>query len=305
MIDLDATLEKIQDNQWGLGDFDWDSPGAESIRPDQRDALKQFMGDLVWIEHIGARGFAALAAKAEDPTLAEIYAWFHAEEQRHANAELALMRRWGMVADDEIPEPDVTMRVVVEWLDRNAETMPLGGLSTLIAMLEVCLDGALVTFLLDEVDDPLCHDVFAHINADESRHLAVDFHVMEMLGMRPWVRESLRLAASVANPRLLLGIALFIPVIGQVREKVEGMGLSADRLHRAIRRFDEVGSRSPYTRRYLPYVVLRQHARLVVDRRQPYGAIADRLGQLTRHVPKRVLGPLPEWVDSLTSRPTA
>lgn len=305
MIDLDATLEKIQDNQWALGDFDWDAPGADSIHPDQYDGLKQFMGDLVWIEHIGARGFAALAAKAEDPTLSEIYQWFHAEEQRHANAELALMKRWGMVADGEIPQPDVNMRIVVDWLDRNATTMPLGGLSTLIAMLEVCLDGALVTFLLDEVDDPLCHEVFAHINADESRHLAVDFHVMETLGMRPWMRESLRLAASVANPRLLLGIALFIPVIGQVREKVEGMGLSPERLHRAIRRFDEVGSRSPYTRRYLPFVVLRQHARLVVDNRQPYNRLAEGLGALTSRVPRRLLGPLPRWVDSLTAEPTA
>ena len=305
MLDLATTLEKIQVNQWALGDFDWNAPGADRIREDQFEALRQFMGDLVWIEHIGARGFAALADKAEDPVLAEIYEWFHAEEQRHANAELALMRRWGMVADGEIPQPDVNMRIVVDWLDRNARTMPLGGLTTLIAMLEVCLDGALITFLLDEVDDPLCHEVFAHINADESRHLAVDFHVMETLGMRPWVRESLRLAASVANPRLLLGIALFIPVLGQVRNKVEGMGLSADRLHRAIRRFDEVGSRSPHTRRYLPYVALRQHARLVVDNNRAYAAVTEGLGTITSRIPRRLLGPLPSWVGHLTAEPTA
>ena len=49
-------------------------------------------------------------------------------------------------------------------------------------MLEVALDGALVKFLLDEVADPLCHEVFDKINSDESRHLAVDFHVLELLG---------------------------------------------------------------------------------------------------------------------------
>ena len=51
------------------------------------------MSDLMWIEHVGARGFAAMARKAEDPVLKEMYTYFHAEEQRHANAEMALMRR--------------------------------------------------------------------------------------------------------------------------------------------------------------------------------------------------------------------
>ena len=31
----------------------------------------------------------------------DIYRYFHAEEQRHANAELALMRRWGMLEEGE------------------------------------------------------------------------------------------------------------------------------------------------------------------------------------------------------------
>jgi hypothetical protein len=34
-------------------------------------------------------------------------------------------------------------------------------------MLEVALDGALLKFLLDEVDDPVCHQVFEKINNDE------------------------------------------------------------------------------------------------------------------------------------------
>ena len=71
------------------------------------------MADLCWIENIGARGFSALAKKAPNPTLAEIYRYFHAEEQRHANAELALMKRWGMLDDGEIPEPNVNIRMAM------------------------------------------------------------------------------------------------------------------------------------------------------------------------------------------------
>ncbi len=82
-----------------------------------RPKLKAFMADLCWIENIGARGFAALAKKAPTPTIAEIYRYFHAEEQRHANAELALMKRWGMLEDGEIPEPNVNIRLAIDWLD--------------------------------------------------------------------------------------------------------------------------------------------------------------------------------------------
>ena len=88
------------------------------ISDEHRPKLKAFMADLCWIENIGARGFAALAKKAPTPTIAEIYRYFHAEEQRHANAELALMKRWGMLEDGEIPEPNVNIRLAIDWLDR-------------------------------------------------------------------------------------------------------------------------------------------------------------------------------------------
>lgn len=68
---------------------------------------------------------------------------------------------------------------------RYSDGMPLSTLNTVIPALETTLDGALVKFLLDEVRDPLCHDVFRHIISDESRHLAVGFQVLDMLGAGP------------------------------------------------------------------------------------------------------------------------
>ena len=181
-IDMDVMLAKIKDRQWALADIDWDAPGAEFITDEQRPQLKAFMADLCWIENVGARGFAALAKKAPTPTLAEIYRYFHAEEQRHANAELALMKRWGMLEKGEVPEPNINIRLAIDWLDRWADDMPLSLLGTVIPMLEVALDGALLKFLLDEVHDPVCHQVFEKINNDESRHLVVDFEVLDLIG---------------------------------------------------------------------------------------------------------------------------
>lgn len=188
-LDLERTLERIQDRQRALADFDWDAPGAEAITDEQRAALTQFMADLVWIEHIGGRGFAALEKQAEDPTLATIYRYFHAEEQRHANAEMALMHRWGMLEAGKVPEPNVNLRMAMAWLDDFGDDLPLSVLSAVIPLLEVALDGALLKFLLDEVTDPLCHAVFERVNNDESRHLAVGFEVMDRVGSRPIYRD--------------------------------------------------------------------------------------------------------------------
>src|SRR6202020_3468061 len=98
--------------------------------------------DLCCIENIGARGFAALAKKAPPPHIGEIYRYFHAEEQRHANAELALMKRWGMLEDGEMPQPNVNIRLPIEWLDRYSDDMPLSLLATDTPMLGAPLEGA-------------------------------------------------------------------------------------------------------------------------------------------------------------------
>lgn len=79
-------LQTIKDRQWALADIDWDAPGAELITDEQRPSLKQFMSDVVWIEHVGARAFAAMAPKAPFDALGEIYRYFHAEEQRQVTS---------------------------------------------------------------------------------------------------------------------------------------------------------------------------------------------------------------------------
>src|SRR3546814_19813590 len=85
------------------------------------------MADVAWIEQVGARAFAALARRAQEPTLAELYRYFHAEEQRHANAEIALMRRWGMLDGDEPPKPQIRSRLEMDWLDRFSSEEGCGG----------------------------------------------------------------------------------------------------------------------------------------------------------------------------------
>ncbi len=304
-IDLDQMLAKIKASQWALADIDWDAPGAELITDEQWPRLKAFMSDLMWIEHVGARGFAAMAKKAPDDTLAEIYTYFHAEEQRHANAEMALMRRWGMLEDDEIPLPNINLRLVIQWLDTTSDDMPLEVLGSVIPMLEVALDGALLKFLLDEVDDPVCHQAFAKINDDESRHLGVDFHVLEMLGHGKAYRLGLTAIGTLLNPRLIVGIAAYLPLLNRMRDNVIAMGLPEERLYEAMNKYERIGGRTADGRGNPWFQIISRQSRMVVDRGHIYHKPVDALVKLTDYYPKALLKPIPTWVKELTYRPTA
>ncbi|MDF1629335.1 MAG: ferritin-like domain-containing protein [Alcanivoracaceae bacterium] len=306
MIDLDKMLEKVKATQWALADIDWDAPGAEMITEEQWPKLKDFMVDLMWIEHVGARGFAAMAKKAPTETLRQIYSYFHAEEQRHANAEMALMKRWGMLEDGELPEPNINLRLVIEWLDRYADEMPYYVLGTVIPMLEIALDGALCTFLLETVDDPVCHQAFEKINDDESRHLGVGFTVMEMQGHNKTTIQMVKTMAPMLDPRLMLGIAAYFPLLNKMRDNVVKMGLPEEKLYAAMKKFKKIGGRTAEGRRNPWYQLIQHHGAIMVNRANRfYHVPVDAAVKATGMIPRRMLPAVPSWVKELTWEPTA
>ncbi|MEV0467424.1 ferritin-like domain-containing protein [Nocardia tengchongensis] len=299
-------LGVVRDRQWALADIDWDAPGAELITDEQRPALATFMADLVWIEHVGARGFAALTLHAPDGPLKEIYRHFHAEEQKHANAELALMRRWGMLDGDSMPVPNKNIQLVIEWLDRYGDGLSLPVLGTVIPSLECALDGALVKFLLDEVRDPLCQEVFRHINSDESRHLAVGFQVLEQLGAGPLRRIAIETAGFALRPTLLMGALLYTPLLSRMSTNIMAMGLDEEKLWNAVRRYEKAGERGPDIKRLPLYHVVRLHGMATINRLQPIQGINDALNKAIDFVPGRLLRRhTPSWSKALTYEPVA
>ena len=304
-MDFDDMLTKIKDRQWALADIDWDGPGAETISPELHAKLKPFMSDLMWIENVGARGFAAMALKAPTETLAEIYRYFHAEEQKHANAELALMRRWGMLDGDEMPEPNINVKLVIDWLDKHSDGLSLAVLGTVIPMLEVALDGALVKFIMDEIDDPVCQAVFKKINSDESRHLAVDFAVIELLGHSRMRKILVDTVGAWMNPALIVGTLRYIPLLNKMRDNIVEMGVDEERLYTAMKRFKSVGQRNPVALRVPMYRIVQWHGSIVINRKHPYHLLADGLVKLTRRYPTKTLNSEPTWAKELTYEPVA
>lgn len=304
-MDFQDMLGKIKDRQWALADIDWDAPGAETITPEQHARLKPFMSDLMWIENVGARGFAAMAKKAPDETLREIYRYFHAEEQKHANAELALMRRWGMLEGDEIPQPNINVKLVIDFLDKYADEMSLSFLGTVIPMLEVALDGALVKFIMDEIDDPVCQEAFRRINADESRHLAVDFAVMDVLGHAEMRKLLIELVGGWVKPTFLIGVLSYMPLLNKMRDNIVAMGVDEKKLYSALERYRKVGERSEFARRLPMYQIVKMHGDWVVDRGHPYHLLADTLVKITGAIPRRLLRKDPSWSKEITYTPAA
>lgn len=307
-IDLEKMLEKIRATQWALADIDWAAPGAERVtgNPVLYGKLKAFMADLMWIEHVGARGFAAMAKKAPTDTLRQIYTYFHAEEQRHANAEMALMQRWGMLEDGVLPEPNNNLRLVIEWLDRYADDMPFYVLGAVIPMLEIALDGALCKFLLETVDDPVCHAAFAKINEDEARHLGVGFTVMEQQGYNKSTIELMQMMGPLIDPRLLLGVAAYFPLLNKMRDNLIALGLPEEKLYEVMRKFGKIGGRTKEGRRNPWFQVIRRHGVVMVNRDNRYYHLpVDATVRLIDRIPRRLMPRVPSWVHEITWRPAA
>lgn len=266
-LDTDAMLAKCRRLQWSVHDIDWDAPGREVVGDDMRLGLTGFMGDLYWIESVAAIVFDAMRAATPDPALSGIFATFSVDEQRHADAELGLMRRWGITRPNEIPAPNPNARNLVRALERAAGRVHPAVFSAIIPFTELVLDGALVKHLEARVADPVCKQVFQRINADEARHLAVDFHVLEQVGGAWSTRKGLAIGArALRHPVLLYGLLLgYLPLLARTQPSLWRIGITEEQLHACIRRYIAVGDESPAAARHPAYAVFRQLSRQIVS----------------------------------------
>ena len=279
MLDLPRIMEKCYRMQWRVDELDWDAPGRERVSDAQAASLAGFMGDLYWIEFIASVIFEAMEAGTDDATLRSVFASFAVDELRHADAELALMRRWGMVGASEKPSPNVNVRWLLADLEKNAKNVNPAIFSAIIPMTELVLDGALVRYLDGAIEDPLCHEVFEKINADEARHLAVDFHVLEKYGKeRSILLNGAELARAFVSPfavhAMLLG---YVPMLARSRRNIEKAGLDLDEVRRCLRRYVALGESNPDVARHPAYRMMSAFAARLADGKTGFGDTLVRL----------------------------
>jgi hypothetical protein len=282
MLDLPRLLEKSERLQWSVDDVDWEAPGAERVSDEQARSLAGFMGDLYWIESTAAVVFDAMAQRDDDPVRKGLFRSFAIDEARHAEAERLLMVRWGILGRRQRPVPNANVRHLIETLEDHATEVHPSVFSAVIPMTELVLDGALVKYLVQAVDDPVCHRVFDGINADEARHLAMDFHMLEHYGRaQSRFANTLDLVKSIVRPAGLYATFFgYFPMLARSSGSLEKIGLDMEDAARAMRRYVELGEKNPDIAKHPTYRILASYVDNVTTGRSRIGDVLVRISDV-------------------------
>jgi hypothetical protein len=98
---------------------------------------------------------------------------------------------------------------------------------------------------------------------------------------------------------------MYVPLLNRMRNNIVDMGLQPEKLYNAMKRFKTLGERGEQTWRVPTYQILKLHARMVVNPRNPYHWVANPLVKASDYYPKALLRPIPSWFKELTHEPAA
>ncbi len=170
-------LEKCVRDQWSIDDLDWELPPPNLSR-DKEEAVVQAFLDMSGIELLAGELFEVQRQKTDDPTLTKIFATFVADEKRHSAVALRLAKHYDVNQYREYVESPALTKFRPHFLAVVRDTSPEIA-NAYITSGELILDVALLRSLDDYVADEMSHRAMHLINRDESRHIAVDFHMTE------------------------------------------------------------------------------------------------------------------------------
>ncbi len=175
MLDLDRMLMKCRRDQWHVDDLDWNATPRPMSREEEM-AVVQYFTDMAGIERLAGALFAEQGRKTDDPVLEEIFATFVVDEERHAQAAERLARFYDVHHYKTYELNPHLLRFRPHFINTIRHLTPEIA-NGYITTGELLLDIALLRSLDDFVDDEMSHRAMHLINRDESRHIAVDFHM--------------------------------------------------------------------------------------------------------------------------------
>jgi hypothetical protein len=158
--------------------------------------------DMAGIERLAAALFEVQRQKTDDPTLQEIFTTFVADEHRHAAVAARLAQHYDVHRYRAYVESPALASFRPPFLAVLRQTSPEIA-NAYVTAGELILDVALLRSIDDYVADEMSHRAMHLINRDESRHIALDFHMTELYASdehlaevrrrpRPSVRELAR-----------------------------------------------------------------------------------------------------------------
>jgi hypothetical protein len=176
-LDLDRMLESCRRDQWSVGDLDWSREPRRMSRDDEI-AIVQLFTDMSGIERLAGALFREQERRVSDPRLKAIFASFVKDEVRHAHAAQMLADFYDVHHYREYrqsPSLATFAPIFVDAVRHLSDDVA----NAYIITGELILDIALLRSIDDFVDDEMSHEAMHLINRDESRHIAIDYHMSE------------------------------------------------------------------------------------------------------------------------------
>ncbi|HSQ62101.1 MAG TPA: hypothetical protein VLM85_02765 [Polyangiaceae bacterium] len=247
-MDLDRMLERCRRDQWSVRDIDLSRP-PRALSDDDEIAVCQLFTDMSVIERLAGALFREQARRTDVPVLREIFETFVVDEVRHAQMAQMLAdyydrRRLRVYR----PSPALTrffdhfVTAVTGLEDDVANTYITAG--------ELILDIALLRSINDYVDDAASAQAMRLINRDESRHIAIDYHMVGYYSSPAWTERKARRprksardhtrAARTFVSMLYYGQPFFRDVFFQPMERIDPSGT---RMREAFKRLQLLGAK--------------------------------------------------------------
>lgn len=245
-MDLQRMLRMCREGQWNVGDLDW-SQVPRPMSADDEQSVVQYFTDMAQIERLAGALFVEQQRRVADPVLKEIYATFVVDEMRHSHVAQMLADHYDVHRLETYrPSPSLARFFphFVDAIRHLADDVA----NAYITSGELILDIALLRSIDDFVADPLSAQAMELINRDESRHIAIDYHMVGFYASdeyraRPRPKKSVReqaVAARTFAAMTMWGRPFFRDVFFGPMDRIDPTG---ERLREAFKRMQLLGTR--------------------------------------------------------------
>lgn len=256
-MDLARMLAKCVRDQWSVEDLDF-ARAPRSMSEADEVAICQYFTNMAGIERLAGALFREQRLRAKDPTLQEIFRTFEVDELRHSHVAQRLADHYD-VHHYRYYQPDPHLVKFAPAFVHAIRFLSPEVANTYITCGEIILDVALLRSLNDFVDDALSHEAMNLINRDESRHIAVDFHMIDYYSSQEYVDDVKRMPKRpleeraegwVALGRMLYHARPFLKAV--FFEPMDLVDPTGKRLKEAFKRIQLIGTKPRVQKR--PFV---------------------------------------------------